>query len=112
MSSPFQSTQSTESKSSEPARRGRPFKNTLAAVVAFTGLPGVYLNDQELAVLKALRKHGPMTTHRIAEVTGMTVVAVSPRIKPLRDKGLVESAGVREEGRGVWRAIEITAQKQ
>ena len=63
------------------------------------------MNELEGAVLAALRKHGAMTTHRIAEVTGLTVVTVSPRIKPLRLKGLVEDSGARELRRSIWQAV-------
>jgi DNA-binding MarR family transcriptional regulator len=60
---------------------------------------------KEMTVLDSLRKLGPMTTHKIAEMTGLTVVTVSPRIKPLRKKGLVEDSGDRELGRSIWRAV-------
>jgi DNA-binding transcriptional ArsR family regulator len=55
-----------------------------------------------LRVLEAL-KAGPQTTHEIAARTGLAVVTVSPRIKPLRLAGLVEESGERRDGRNVWR---------
>jgi DNA-binding MarR family transcriptional regulator len=67
---------------------------------------------KEMTVLEALRKHGPMTTHKIAEMTGLTVVTVSPRIKPLRKKGLVEDSGARESGRSIWRVVGPKAVKK
>lgn len=56
-------------------------------------------------VVAALKEYGPMTTHEIAEVTGQTVVTISPRIKPLREAGLVEDTGYRREKRSVWEAV-------
>ena len=61
--------------------------------------------ERERIVLEALTKLGPMTTHKIADMTGLTVVTVSPRIKPLRLLNLVEATGLREMGRSIWRAI-------
>jgi len=55
-------------------------------------------------VLGCLRRFGPMTTHEIAELTGLTVVTVSPRIKPMRDAGLVVDTGERRDRRSVWEA--------
>lgn len=56
-------------------------------------------------VLMCLRENGPLTTHEIAEKTGLAVVTVSPRIKPLRDAGLVAANGYRREKRSVWVAV-------
>lgn len=56
-------------------------------------------------VVAALQEHGPMTTHEIAELTGQTVVTISPRIKPLREAGLVAATGDRRDKRSVWMAI-------
>lgn len=53
-------------------------------------------------VLKCLEDFGPLTTHEIANKTGLTVVTVSPRIKPLREAGLVVDTGERRQKRSVW----------
>ena len=62
------------------------------------------LRLQEI-VEQCLREYGPQTTHEIAERTGLTVVTVSPRIKPLRLLGRVRASGDRREGRSVWEAV-------
>ena len=58
----------------------------------------------ESLVLHALRKFGPMTSHEIAALTGLELVTVSPRLKPLEERGLVRRGEVRER-RTVWSAI-------
>lgn len=40
---------------------------------------------------------GGMTTHALAAVLGLELVTVSPRMKPLRVKGLVRDSGRRSE---------------
>lgn len=67
---------------------------------------GVCRNASRLQeiVHQCLVDFGPQTTHEIAERTGLTVVTVSPRIKPLRLLGMVQASGVRREGRSVWEA--------
>lgn len=52
-------------------------------------------------VLAELAK-GSATTHELAERMGLSLVTVSPRLAPLRRKGLVAEAGKRD-GRMVWR---------
>lgn len=54
-------------------------------------------------VLESLAQHGPATSHELAERLGLSLVAVSPRMAPLRRQGKVEEAGSRD-GRTVWRA--------
>lgn len=58
-----------------------------------------------VVVLSCLKEHGPQTTHEIAARTGLTVVTVSPRIKPLRTAGHVRHSGQRRDKRSVWEAI-------
>jgi len=58
-----------------------------------------------LIVLNCLKECGPQTTHEIAERTGLTVVTVSPRIKPLRIAGHVRDSGLRRDKRSVWEAV-------
>lgn len=47
---------------------------------------------------------GDATTHELAERLGLSLVTVSPRLAPLRRKGLVVEAG-RRDGRTVWRRV-------
>lgn len=55
------------------------------------------------SVLKDLQNHGPATSHEIAERMGLSLVTVSPRMKPLEDSGRVARDGKRG-GRTVWKA--------
>jgi DNA-binding MarR family transcriptional regulator len=55
-------------------------------------------------VLDELAK-GPGTAHELAERTGLSLVTVSPRMKPLEGLGRVERAGTRN-GRTIWRKRE------
>lgn len=66
----------------------------------------------EAAVYGCLKAHGPKTSFEIADILRLSLVTVSPRLRPLADKGLVRDSGVRrigESGRGqiVW---EITGE--
>lgn len=60
-------------------------------------------NALEALVLTALR-HGPQTSHEIADRLHLSLVSISPRMKPLETKRKVVRAGKRE-GRTVWRAV-------
>lgn len=64
----------------------------------------------EAAVVGALKAHGPMTSFEISDVLRLSLVTVSPRIAPLRDKGIVVDSGERRKGdsgrsRIVWRLV-------
>lgn len=63
------------------------------------------VDGSELAgkVLVSLRIDGPATSHELAERLGLSLVTVSPRMKPLETAGKVARDGKRE-GRTVWRA--------
>ena len=50
----------------------------------------IQVTDLESVVLGALRALGPSTSHEVAEYTGLDLVTVSPRFKPLEKKGLVK----------------------
>jgi DNA-binding MarR family transcriptional regulator len=52
-------------------------------------------------VLEELRIGGPGTAHEIAERMGLSLVTVSPRMKPLEVAGKVWRDG-RRDGRTVW----------
>lgn len=64
----------------------------------------------EAAVYGCLKAHGPKTSFEIADILRLSLVTVSPRLAPLRDKGLIKDSGVRrigESGRGriVWEIV-------
>ena len=61
----------------------------------------------EACVYGALKAHGPMTSFEVADILRLSLVTVSPRFAPLRDKGLIKDTGRRktgESGRGrtIW----------
>lgn len=85
------------------ARHSDPLTSHAAA--AAVDLPAL-----EAAVFGALKAHGPMTSFEIAELLRLSLVTVSPRLAPLRDKGLVRDSGVRRAGEGrrartVWEIV-------
>lgn len=47
----------------------------------------------EQRIIEQLRGRGGMTTHALAAVLGLELVTVSPRMKPLVDKGHVRKSG-------------------
>jgi predicted ArsR family transcriptional regulator len=75
----------------------------------------IRLSDLESTVLIELRKFSDgATSYALAESLGMSLVTVSPRLRPLVNKGLVEDSGRREVGSSgrsqtVWRARERAA---
>lgn len=52
-------------------------------------------------VLANLRDEGPGTSHDLAERMGLSLVTVSPRLKPLEEAGKVVR-GPRRHGRTIW----------
>lgn len=71
---------------------------------------GVGTTMLEAAVFGCLKAHGPKTSFEIADILRLSLVTVSPRLAPLRDKGLIRDSGVRklgESGRGriVWEIV-------
>ena len=54
-------------------------------------------------VLTELRVNGPGTSREIAERMGLSLVTVSPRLKPLEDAGEVQRIG-RRDGMTIWEA--------
>lgn len=79
------------------ARRTDPAESHDAAA----RVPVTALEDR---VLCALRERGPSTVPELAAYLDLRVVSVSPRMKPLTDKGEVERTGERRDGCAVWRA--------
>lgn len=65
----------------------------------------VYASGLEKQVLEYLQEHGPSTTHEIADGTGLSLVAVSPRMRPLTRKGLVQDSGRRRANGGSRKSI-------
>jgi hypothetical protein len=67
--------------------------------------------DLEGKVLDALRRHvDGLTTHQLADYLDIPLVSVSPRMAPLRTKGLVcDSGDTRRIGTGrasiVWKVV-------
>lgn len=61
----------------------------------------------ERIVWEALWIYGPMTSTEICEKTGHHAWGISPRLKPLETKGLVERIGFKYTPRKqiLWRAI-------
>jgi len=59
----------------------------------------------ECAVVGALRRHpAGLTAPEIAQMVGARDGSISPRIKPLRKRGLVADSGQRRNGATVWMA--------
>lgn len=52
-------------------------------------------------IFDALLKGG-LTSHEIAERTGLSLVTVSPMIKPMRQAGILVNTGERRGRRSVW----------
>lgn len=86
-----------------PARRTDPRTSREAGAA-------VNIAAMEAAVYGALKSHGPMTSFEIAELLRLSLVSVSPRLRPLADKGLIRDSGVRRTGesrraRTVWEIV-------
>lgn len=62
-------------------------------------------NRYEKMVYNSLRTGGPMTTHDLVENLGLAWNTISPRIKPLRRKGMVRDTGKRRIGPAGKRCI-------
>jgi hypothetical protein len=67
-------------------------------------------NYLENIVLDALRSHPlGLTSHEVASITGLSLVTVSPRFRPLVNKNLIVDSGEKRSGVGfktsiVWKA--------
>ena len=89
------------------SRRTDPATSDAAAQSVTPELPRL-----ENVVLDALKRRGDRgaTTNELATLTGMSLVTISPRIRPLVRKNLVEDSGDRRAGASgrkstVWRAV-------
>lgn len=86
---------------SEPARTRHtdPATSVRAAASVSTG-------NLERRVLRVLRvAQQPKTSHEIASILGEHLVSVSPRMKPLEERGLVVREG-KNGRRTLWRAAD------
>lgn len=81
------------------ARRTDPDTSRAAAAKVGTAI-------LESIVLQHLRRQGPATTLEIAERTGIDRVSISPRLRPLANRGLVRESGQRRGGGIVWQVLE------
>jgi DNA-binding MarR family transcriptional regulator len=65
----------------------------------------VNVTELQAVVLAALAAApGGLTSHEIAARTGRDLVSISPRMRPLVEKGKVREGGVRER-RTIWIAV-------
>lgn len=89
-------------KQLELARHRRNDPDTSKAAAYSVDVPPL-----EKVVLDYLTKYrlGGATTHEIAEATGIDLVTISPRIRPLVEKGLVEDSGHKRKGRSGRKSI-------
>ena len=51
------------------------------------------LGKRQQEVLECIRKYGPVTNYDIARILMKEINTITPRVKELRDKVLVEQAG-------------------
>lgn len=71
----------------------------------------VRATDLEATVLAALRQFpNGATSYQLAESLGMSLVTVSPRLRPLVSKGLARDSGLRATGQSgrsqtIWIAV-------
>jgi predicted ArsR family transcriptional regulator len=98
-----------EAQTQYPARRSDPVTSFLAA-------ERVNASQLEETVLQVLGAHPQgLTTEQIAAATGLSLVTVSPRLKPLERKRLVFRDGARANASGrqavVWKAKLQTEQE-
>jgi predicted transcriptional regulator len=61
-------------------------------------------------VLFTLLKEGPLTSEEVSELLHINIVSISPRFKPLLNKGLIMDTGQRRKNRSgrsaiLWRAV-------
>ena len=61
-------------------------------------------NALEERTLEVLRSEGNLTTKEMSGLTGIHVNSLSPRMKPLEEKGLVRRTDERRGGCIVWEA--------
>jgi predicted ArsR family transcriptional regulator len=57
-------------------------------------------SDLENLVVEAIKNNAPGTTEEIAAWTELSIVTVSPRMRPLERKGIVRRIGKRQNASG------------
>lgn len=78
----------------------------------------VRATELEATVLAELRKYlNGATSYQLAESLRLSLVTVSPRMRPLVSKGLAEDSGRRVTGpsgrsQTIWRAVRTTGDQQ
>jgi len=87
-----------------------PHNGTPTSIAAAESVRNV-VTGRRLAVLDALRTHGPMTQEQVGEVLGWPIQSVNPRVNELARMGLIRDTGKRRATRSgrnaaVW---EVTA---
>jgi DNA-binding transcriptional ArsR family regulator len=88
------------------ARRADPDTSRLAALGVACDV-----SHLEAVVLRTLHMNRQgLTSHEIAAATGLSLVTVSPRLRPLVNKGKIEDSKERRSGDGfrssiVWKAL-------
>tara|TARA_R110000868_G_scaffold137858_1_gene351519 strand:- start:1295 stop:1603 length:309 start_codon:yes stop_codon:yes gene_type:complete len=93
---------------SAAARSTDPDTSTDAAV----RIRGSRANAKEMAALNILRQNPDgLTSHEITDAIGENWGSITPRLKPLMKKGLIEDSGLRRKSPLgvkciVWRAIQ------
>lgn len=64
-----------------------------------------HITERERRVIFALCEIGPATSHQIAEHLDLPLISVSPRLRPLCNRGLVIEAGFRKPAHGPRRIL-------
>lgn len=75
-----------------------PHNGTDTSMAAAESVSGA-VTGRRLAVLEALRTHGPMTQEQVGEVLGWPIQSVNPRIYELARGGRVRDTGTRRSTR-------------
>src|SRR5262245_38585805 len=93
-----------------PARKRDPLTSFQAAEQI-----GQHVSPLQAAILGCLEEHGPQTTEELSERLGIKLVTISPRMKPMKGKGLVKEAGTKANSSGcraiLWEAVEQWKQR-
>lgn len=69
----------------------------------------------ERRVIFALCELGPATSHQVAAHTGMDLISVSPRMRPLCERGMIREAGEERVGRRprtLWALVERSTERE
>lgn len=79
-------------------------------VTSLAAAQSIKTSDLEQKVFDVIADIGGATTHEIADRTGISLVSVSPRIRPLVRKNLIRDSGKKREGKSnrksiVWEVI-------